>query len=388
MSRLGIDYRAVLETVRAAVRLDSQHVLLGVGSVVEGLGTSKSDLDLLLISAAETDAPPEVEHAWTIGRRIVDLRVIRWTGVRELLCRLGQWASSPWDTTRTAGFSYDERLLLHRLLHGWQLFPLQQQASLPFRPPHAELARLKLQAARHLARTIQVDLVGYRDNADYPSVVFAAQELLGHAVDGLLAGHRVTNPTPKWRSRLLGTLAADWSRSIATRWARLPADQLFWQLHRAPAEPDREPVLAHATRCVSFARAVFAWAEPELATGAGFETVPLTWGIAGSEPAGTSLLCADGPAQSLPALELDVDFRIADGRAGVGRLNEFGGTLALTPAELTALLLFDGETTTNEAARAWAGGRLPVDPVDPVDLARLIAVAEGAGLCRQPFRSR
>jgi hypothetical protein len=376
LARLGADYSAVVQTVDTAVGLGPQHVLLGVGSVAEGLGTSKSDFDLLLISAADADSDsPEAEHAWMVGRCIVDLQVVRWARVEALISRLREWAQLPWDISRAAGFSYEERQLLHRLLHGCQLFPEHHQAP-PFRyrPPVAELARLKLQVARHMTRTTQVDLVGYRDSADYPSLVFAAQELLGHAVDGLLAGHHVTNPAPKWRSRLLQSLAPDWSRPLAIRPPQLSADRLFWHLHRAPAEPDRGPALAHAAGCVSFARAVLAWAEPHLVQSSAIDRVPLTWSRQRPHP----------PEGALPSLELDVDFRISAGRAAVARLNEFGGSLTLTPQELAVLLLFDGETTVGEVESACAG--LSGDGSTAVDVARLIESATRAGLCMGPHQ--
>jgi len=367
LARLGADYSAVVHTVDTAVGLGPQHVLLGVGSIAEGLGTSKSDFDLLLICADDAgDGSAKAEHAWMVGRCIVDLTVLRLETVRMLLSRLHAWAATPWDVSQAAGFSYEERVLLHRLLLGVQLFPEHHQPpGFSYRPFEAELARLKLQAARHLTRAIQVDLAGYRDSADYPSLVFSAQELLGHAVDGLLAGHRVTNPAPKWRTRLLAGLAEGWSRPLAIRPTPLPADRLFWRLHRAPAEPDRGPALAHATRCVSFARAVFAWAEPQLVASSAVDTVEPPWSQERS------------PGRTLPTLELEVDFRVTEGRVAVGRLNEFGGSLTITPQELAVLLRFDGQTTLGEVqgAAASASGSAAVD------VGRLIESAAAAGLC-------
>ena len=119
-----------------------------------------------------------------------------------------------------------------------------------------------------MARTIQVDMVGYRDAGDHRSMVFAAQELLGHAVDGFLAGFHLTNPTPKLRSRLLERLPVDWGERLMLRPTGLSASELVWQLHRAPAAPTKKLALDHACRIATFARSAFTWAECELIGGA------------------------------------------------------------------------------------------------------------------------
>lgn len=388
LSRLGTDSEAVVRSVDAAVGLTAGHLLLAVGSVVEGLGTSKSDVDLLLIVTDEAEsALPEGEIAWTLGRCIVDVRIVRAETVAKLLCRLRDWAQLPWDVSKAAGFSHEDRVLLHRLLRGCRLFPRGEAPRFDYRPAEADLARLKLQVARHLARTIQVDMVGYRDNGDYPSLVFAAQELLGHAVDGLLAGHRVTNPAPKWRSRLLESLPARWSDPIATRWTGLPAHRVYWQLHRAPAEPEPGPALEHATRCTCFARAVCAWAEARLVTGTASEPVRLAWSGDGSRPQEARPYEASPhearphdarPYEaSPPGLELDVDFRIGDAKVTLARLNEFGGSLTVTAQEFAVLLLLDGQTSVPGAEVAGAGPAAGGVP----DIGRLAALARDAGLC-------
>lgn len=366
LARYGLDQPSLVASVDAAVGLCEGDLLLAVGSVVEGLGNSKSDLDLLLVAEEIAAGRPEAEQGLVSGRCVVDLRVIHSATAQALTSRLRTWAQLPWNLSALAPFSYDERLLLHRLLDGFELYPGDRAGS-QLGPERSELARLKLQVARHLARTIQVDMVGYREEGDYASLVFAAQDLLGHGVDALLAGYQLTNPNPKWRARLLQRLGPDWERPLGLRPTGLSPDVAVWHLHRAPAEPDRAAAICHALRCLSFARAVFAWAERRVL---GF-----------ADSAVASWTATETAGQALPALEFDVDFFLSEQRIAVARLNEFGASLSLSSSEFTLLLLCDGQTTMGEAAAL-----LP-DSSEPLDVPRTVELFSRHGLCLDPGNS-
>lgn len=337
LARCGTDRASLVASIDEAVGLRPGDLVLAVGSVVEGLANDKSDLDLLLV-AGDDAGHAETELCWAVGRSMVDLRILHPATVEALTGKLRDWARLPWSLVELAPFSDDERLLLHRLREGLVVHPLDPAAE-PWRPDRSELARLKLQVARHQARTIQVDLVGYRAEGDYATFVLAAQDLLGHGVDGLLAGHHLTNPNPKWRSRLLARLPLDWERPLWLRPTGVRADRAFWDLHRAPALPEPESAVAHAVRCAAFARAVFAWAEQRLlGTSDGVPRAPLWNGGRAS---------ATDPV--LPGIEFDVDFLRSDSGVAVARLNEFGASLRLSEREFALLLLCDGRTSVAEA---------------------------------------
>ncbi|WP_033442245.1 methyltransferase [Saccharothrix sp. NRRL B-16314] len=337
LARCGTDQAALVASIDEAVGLRPGDLVLAVGSVAEGLANDKSDLDLLLV-AGDDVGHAETELCWAVGRSMVDLRILHPATVEALTGKLRDWARRPWSLVELAPFSDDERLLLHRLREGLVVHPLEPVAQ-PWRPDRSELARLKLQVARHQARTIQVDLVGYRAEGDYATFVLAAQDLLGHGVDGLLAGHHLTNPNPKWRSRLLARLPLDWERPLWLRPTGVRADRAFWDLHRAPALPEPESAVAHAVRCAGFARAAFAWAERRLlGTSDGVPRTPLWDGDR-----------APAPGPVLPGIEFDVDFFRSDTGIAVARLNEFGASLRLSEREFALLLLCDGRTSVAEA---------------------------------------
>ncbi|MFL6245042.1 MAG: hypothetical protein ACJ74H_03385, partial [Thermoanaerobaculia bacterium] len=199
--------QAILALVDEQLGLRSDEALLAVGSLVEGLGSSKSDVDLFWITPRGADElPPQSTLTIIAGECLVDVRILKVSDLQHLLGRFSAWCAQPWSTMLEAKFNLDDRLLLHRLLRGRPLSKTHQAVVEPLQPARDDLARLKLNIARHTSRTIQVDMIGYREAGDFRSLVFAAQEVLGHAVDGLLAGYGQTNPQPRWRSRILGSV--------------------------------------------------------------------------------------------------------------------------------------------------------------------------------------
>lgn len=338
LRRGGADLPSVAAKVGSAVTFRPGDALLAVGSLVEGLGSCKSDLDLYLITD-RVDLPAVDHVAVVVGKCLVDVLVVPSAQVDRLLARFDAWAASPWNVMHAAGFTLAERTMLHRLARGLPLFQAGPDGEFTRRPSIVNLARLKLHAARHNGRTIQVDMIGHREEGDHQSLVFAAQDLLGDAIDGLLAGHLITNPLPKWRSRLLGTLPADWQQDVMGRPSNLPAKEFVWQLHRSPDRADE--CLTHALRITTFARQVFSWAELCLVRGTARSRERQQW----PRPEAPR----DPP---LPFLDLDVDYMLSDGAIAVARLNDFGEPVRITRREFELCLLFDGTTTAREAE--WA----------------------------------
>ena len=146
---------------------------------------------------------------------------------------------------------------------------------------------------------------------------------------------------------MLDFVPSNWERSLPVRPTGLTVGQIFWQLHRAPEQPDDNLSIEHAFRITTFARAVFVWAELQLLKGTVAQHEPVIWAY---EPAIWSQLKSQGSDNTpLPTLDFDVDFLLADGRVTVARLNEFGETVSMSMHEFALCLLFDGTTTAREA---------------------------------------
>ena len=354
----GVDLAALPADVDTAIGLDPHDMLLVTGSLAEGLGDARSDVDLLLITPrAEGRLPTRDEIALVAGQTVVDVRILRTGWLDELLARFDEWRRAPWDIVHAAPFDLADRVLLHRLAHARTLW--NDASRLAPRPAKEGLARLKLHVARQMSRTVQVDLAGHAETGDYESLVFAAQDLLGHGVDALVAGYGFSNPHQKWRPRLLSLLPSDWDASVTLRPESATAVERVWQLHRAPERPEARECLEHALRVSSFARAMFAWAERRagLAAPAAVEHAWDRLPVSRAEP-------------PLPYLDFDVDFAFSDEQVAVGRLNGFGDALRLSAGEFELALLCDGTTTAREAESVLAGR------ADALDLMARLAAAE------------
>jgi len=345
LQRGGAELDSVIAQVNAEVGLRSGDVLLAVGSLAEEMGTSRSDLDLLLITDRPKNKFPAVNHVPVIvGGCLMDVQLWRIADFQDLVARFQAWAQTPWRVSHAADFSVEERSLLHRLIHCRVLQEDKQKRVMTGLPARRDLARLKLHVARHQARTVQVDMAGYREVGEYETLAFAAQELLGYATDALLAGYEMTNALTKWRSRLLGLLPDGWDRSLGIRPTGLTAQQHVWNLHRAPERPDQKSVLEHAFRITAFARVAFLWSE-----------LRLVQNSIKAEPANWRRVPINTRAARLPYLDFDVDFFMGDDRFFLARLNEFAEPIEVSPREIRLALLFDGKTTVREAQKIGAG---------------------------------
>jgi hypothetical protein len=337
LSRRGTDVISVIESVKNTIGLGPKDLLLAVGSIVEGLGTNKSDLDLFLIS--QRTIPAQDSRTMVVGKCLIDLRLVSLSGYVALCSRVEDWSRAQWNVTQAVKFSLDNRTLLHRALHGRVLYNgSANDIALPM-PQNSTLALLKLNVARQMARTIQVDMVGYCEIGDYRSLCFAAQELLGQVVDALCAGHLLTNPLLKWRSRMLDRLPVDWERSLTMRPSGVPASEFVWRLHCGPEVPDEKSSVEFALRITTFARVVFSWAELHLIGESSSKHELQDWPL------------NDWSSQvpTLPQLIFDVDFVFSGGHVKVARLNDFGGSIDVLPDEFALVLLCDGATTVREA---------------------------------------
>jgi hypothetical protein len=114
---------------------------------------------------------------------------------------------------------------------------------------------------------------------------------------------------------------------------------MFWRLHRAPEQPEERLSLEHALRIITFARAVFTWAELQLVERSIAKQELNIWPNIERQPHDFTL----------PYLELDVDFFLTEEGVKVARLNEFIEPLEMSAREFALILLFDGTTTAREA---------------------------------------
>jgi hypothetical protein len=361
----------VMATAKERGKLSDDDIVIIVGSLSEGLATLKSDIDLILITERDASEISDKKNiAWMIDECLVDMEIMPLQEVRQLTDRFQAWCEGGWDKTFSAGFSQDERKLLHRYLNGVFLEDgdgVKRRKIVTY--DAAQLAKLKHHSARHVGRTIQVDMVGHELNQDYRSLAYAAHELLGHAIDSLLAAHYLTNPLVKWRSRLMDRMAGTGISQLNENYEGQSLSALVWYLYEMPScEP--QAITTKVTEVTHFCRLMFLYAEltlvyPEALSK--FHRIRSHAGVSEEEKIG----------QRLPRLKLDVDFHIDDDSIYVGRLNEPGAAIELNPIEFSLLLQFDGVTDMKSAISNVDHGRN--DVYIPGALAGLVETCRSSG---------
>ncbi len=335
---LGLDDMAARAS--EALGLAPGDVLFACGSLVEGLGNERSDVDLYLVtSRRDIRFTSLTDVTFHVGPCVVDVRVIQPAHLDALLQRFDEWSRQPRQPRLSSCLTEEDRRLLHRLSSGWPVYGQEGFRRFQARLDPRELARHKLDWASYYVTSMQIDLAGLRAEGDLIGMLFMAQELLGHVIDGLLAGHGYTNPAWKWRTRLLDQLPArPWEHELPGRPSGLSPLERYLALHAWPARISGPEVLAYALRIVSFSRVVLPWAEWRL--------------LAPGSPAIPAVEPGDQPgARPLPHLDLDVAIRYRDGRFELFRPNVREPPYQLSPNAYSVLCLFDGETAWELAER-------------------------------------
>jgi hypothetical protein len=345
LSYKGISLEDILEEAKERLHLASGDVLVLCGSLVEGLGNQKSDLDLILITDRQDIQFTSLNDVVLIVNKcFIDIQVVHYLQMEQLLDRFNHWVGQPHQPRLAKAFAFEERRLLHRLCTGRCLFGDARFAEVKFPLRSIDLARHLLDFASYNASTLQVDLAGLRAAADPYSVLFVAQALLGYAMDALLAGHHFTNPNWRWRVGELRRLPKQWEQKLPGRQSEKSAEELYWSLHRAPDSTGINDIHNHALRIVAFSRRVFSWAEYQLLS----PSLP---------PIPTAQCTSIVSNEPLPHLDLDVTVRYRDSNFELLRLQGDGQIFRLSAQEYSLLCLFDGETSKDfaaeYAARLW-----------------------------------
>jgi hypothetical protein len=320
------------EILRRGLLLPGEVLFLS-GSLVENLGNRLSDVDAYVISErALAGQFGRRTNAFEFNGLMVDLQPVRKSEVDELVERLDSLPRQAPLVSRR--FNFTEWQFLQRLSIGQALAGERTFAAVQQRVTNQSLARFKLEWATEWITRLQIDLAGLRAALDWQSMLFLAQQVLGYAIDCLLAAHGLTNPSPRWRVRLLHRLPSDWESVLPGRHHGLSAADRYLTLSQTPATLDANSVYAYALRALSFSRVVVPWAEWRLRSDTPC-TSPMSYLGVQHEVHGGS---------RLPCLALDVQIRHDGGRFLLSRIDAPRLLLPISATLASILSLHDGET--------------------------------------------
>jgi hypothetical protein len=238
------------------LRLDGGAVIFRSGSLVEGYGNPRSDVDVYVIGApAPTgrDVVVKDDHAIDIhfwrGRRIDfeywDLERVQAIAATLAAVRIGEEFLA--DRISEVNLLFIHRLKMARPI-GSEGELERLRAQFDFRI----FVQLLVQQATHRIDGAVEDVLGMWDAGDLTSAVLRARDLCGYAID--ISCHHLgcTMTLPKWRWHMLHSVAGN------------PFVESLWNLYLPNGEAlrgDPKKVEVYLEACLGQAEAVVEWVQ-------------------------------------------------------------------------------------------------------------------------------
>ncbi len=177
------------------------------GSLAEGLGTFRSDIDIFYLSNSKGGRFGRSDFLELVGIG-ADIEYWEHNEVECLIERLEEFDSDQIrDPRSTLNFSVEERDFLHRFRVGYPIYGHYKFSEYISRIKPIKLSRLLVDRGIVRINTAHRDFIGYLEVDDYDSAAISMQTIAGFAADVLLAAKGNTNPGEKWRLRKLSNLA-------------------------------------------------------------------------------------------------------------------------------------------------------------------------------------
>lgn len=314
------------------------------GSLIEGIGNERSDIDVYLVAASPDDGRLSFGDAQVVavGGLVVDIEYVDPARLRRLTGTLARFPSDEVRNQRPSAvaLTLPEIKILHNL-----------RVARPVKGEDAWRDTVRAIDARGLARLIfdfcavsidmtQEDAVGFLEAGDPESAVALLRMLRQHLAGALLAAFGETNPAEKWRNLKLRRLAQTHGAQRLPGGRSVSGAVAF--LRDADAAIGIESPVRMLTELLQLAHAVLPWGLARFESGIALDDMSADAAV---EPVATD---ADAMTPPLPALTHDTRIRRdAEGiwisRIGSARriyINAIGHEL---------LLHFDGRTQAGRA---------------------------------------
>ncbi|WP_420412400.1 hypothetical protein [Roseibium sp.] len=254
---LSID--AITEGLCAALGFEYGDILIAVGSLAEELGNERSDFDIMLVTSRTnfTFTYPNVIVA-TIADITVDIAVVQNSWATQTINKIKSFGDNYTDPRNAGEFSRQEIQFLHRVCNCMVLAGHDSASQLRAQIAFSHLIRQRFSNAFHELKCLVVDLVGFEEERDWQSCIMVAQLILDYSIECLLASFQLTNPSAKWRARLLGKIPQNWEDRLPGAFSKRSAITVYYDLLRSPTTIDTESAQIYCNKICSFMRKVLA----------------------------------------------------------------------------------------------------------------------------------
>jgi len=334
------------------------------GSLVEGLGNGRSDIDVYLVTDRDlSDRLLSGKVAiLPLGNAALDLEVLSRARVETLLDRLEQFPSDQARDHRISAlaFSQPELKFLHNLAIGTPLVNERAHRELVSHVDARALARILFDYSLAWADTLHTDLLGLLEDRDHASARYLVATFAGHVAAMFLAATGNTNPAEKWRVRKLAALAQSGADERLPGGRDLASTAAAFESLCVSGEANGPAVRTQFARMLRLAYAVIPWAQRRFLSGE--PLAPKRDGERRALPGRDG--GSAGAQEILRPLTLGCRIRYAD---GAYTLTDADTPIVLTFNELAyeLLLQFDGTITTRDAVHRLAA----ITDAPPADVA-------------------
>lgn len=316
------------------------------GSLCDKLGNAESDVDVYLISPT----PPPLENQGSvyphnIGQVTLDIELWLPDQVTSLVNRLQSLSARSQERGHLSAtlFKPEEREFLHRLKVGIPAWGSEELARLQKRIDPKKLSRQIFDRAQLRVGTAHQDILGLLEAGDRASVFFLCHTLIGFMMDAVLAATGNTNPTEKWRMRLLRRLdATGWDANLPAGPLRPSTTDYFMNLSLLP-QCNSPLFVQRVYDCITLANRLIPWGQHRFyqdETGLAQHPDP--------EPREEPVGATATTNQQLPPLRWDVQIRYIQGDLRLFGIRG-GPSHLLNQLSLETLVFFDGKSTIYDA---------------------------------------
>ncbi|MCK8499855.1 MULTISPECIES: hypothetical protein [Myxococcus] len=249
---LGVDLGQLLALESLTPALEAAVFLSG--SLVEGMGNAFSDIDVFIVGGGEPKgtslhkAGEALFSVHMLGKRRVDFEYWSDAAVERLAAKLASLdlkEGGPDNVMMERRMTEDEIVFLHRVRTGVALMHDSRLERLRARFDFPRLSRWLQEVKIREVDDALEDLYGMMEQPDV--ALMRARELLNSTCDAFCHARGSTNIRRKWRTRILGQLAAGGDAEARA------FEQRFWELQfpdgaRLRAQP--EALKAYLETCI------------------------------------------------------------------------------------------------------------------------------------------
>src|SRR5258706_1112001 len=191
--QLSISRKELLELIAAGSEAAGIECVFLGGSIAEGLGNPRSDVDVyLIVDSVEPFKADEAKFkSLMLGDRIVAPMFFSSASVADVYRRAAAGGV----------LSAVEIDLLHRIRTGIPLAHEETFEALRLRLPQKEFARFLVRSGEAMLSNIFADVAGTLEAGDLPTCAFNSRALIDCAMDTYLSMHGETLAREKWRYR-------------------------------------------------------------------------------------------------------------------------------------------------------------------------------------------